>query len=281
MRRTNIRKRNRIDFKNLDRKAMILIVFLSILIILLITSISYFIKNAFLNKSFEKDYSTSAFINEDTPFSLNKIVIFSSATVNPKEVNNSVWNLDISQFADICIYLNNTPNDDNSKNVVKNLYINNISVSRPELGTTSLYQKTIEDFGKSSFNENKIFKDRIDFNIIKTDETANYFNNEIFNNLSNPIILGFYNKDIKVNFWNSNSKLDYSGKILKEAKIPRQSIECNISFDINIINELDEEYICNVNFDIPFEYKSKSVYEDGYVTKELKNLENYKFLRLK
>lgn len=281
MRRKNIRQRNKNNFKDLDKKAMILIIVLLIIIILLIVSISYFIRTAFLNKSFEKDYSNSAFINEDTPFSLNKIVIFSSATVNPKEVNNSVWNLDISQFADICIYLNNTENDNNSKNIVKNLYINNISISKTELGTPSIYQKTLQDFGKSSFDENKIFKDRIDFNIINTDETANYSNNEIFNNLSNPIIIGFYNKDIKTNFWNSNSKLDYSGRILKEAKIPQQSIECNISFDINIVNELDEEYICNVNFDIPFEYEGKSVYDDGYITMELNNLDNYKFLRLK
>ena len=281
MRRTNIRKRNKVNFRNLDKKAIILIVFLSIIIVLLLVSIAYFIRNVFINKSFENDYSTSAFINEDTPFSLNKIVIFSSATVNPKEVNNSVWNLDISQFADICIYLNNTPNDNNSKNIVKNLYINNISISKTELGTTSLYQKTLEDFGKSSFDDSKIFKDRIDFDVIPTSETANYYNNEIFNNLSNPIILGFYNKDLKTNFLNSNSELDYSGKILKEAKIPRQSIECNISFDINITNELDEEYICNVNFDVPLEANDKSVYEDGYVTKEMKNLENYKFLRLK
>lgn len=281
MRRTNLRKRNNVDFSNLDRKAIILIIFLLIIIVFLIVGISYFIKNAFLNKSFEKDYTTSAFINEDTPFSLNKIVIFSSATVNTKEVNNSVWNLDISQFADICIYLNNITTDNNSKNLVKKLYINNINISKTELGTPCLYQKSIQDFGKSSFEDDKIFKERIDFNLVNINETANYSNNEIFNNLSNPILIGFYNKNIKTNFWNSNSQLDYSGRILKEAKIPKQSIECNISFDINIINECDEEYICNVNFDIPLENNSDSVYENGYITKEISSLDNYKFLRLK
>ena len=280
MRRTNIRRRNKINFKNLDKKALLIITTLSIFIVFSVFVIAYFTKNILLCKSFEKDYSTTAYLNEDTPFSLNKLVIFSSATVDAKELNNSVWNLDLSQFADICIYLNNTPNDNTSKNKIKQLYINNINISKTELGEPCLYQKTIQDFGKSTFEDEKTIKDRIDYNIIDTDETANYSKNELFNNLSNPIILGFYNKNIKTNFLNSNTELDYSGKILKEAKIPRQSIECNVSFDINIINELDEEYICNVNFDIPFEYDNKSVYEDGYITKEIENLDNYKFLRL-
>ena len=281
MRRKNIRKRNKINFKNLDKKAISVIIVLSIFVIFLIFIIVFFVQNTIINKSFEKDYSVSAALNEDNPFSLNKLVIFSSATVDTKEVNNSVWNLDISQFADICIYLNNTPNDNTLKNTVKKLYIDNINISKTELGTTFLYQKSIQDFGKSTFEDNKIFKDKIDFNLVNTDETANYSNNEIFNNLSNPILVGFYNKNIKTNFLNSNSELDHSGRILKEAKIPQQSIECNISFDINITNELDEEYICNVNFNIPFENDTKTVYEDGYITKELTNLENYKFLRLK
>ena len=280
MRRTKIRRRNKINFKNLDKKALLIITTLSIFIVFSVFVIAYFTKNFLLCKSFEKDYSTTAYLNEDTPFSLNKLVIFSSATVDAKELNNSVWNLDLSQFADICIYLNNTPNDNTSKNKIKQLYINNINISKTELGEPCLYQKTIQDFGKSTFEDEKTIKDRIDYNIIDTDETANYSKNELFNNLSNPIILGFYNKNIKTNFLNSNTELDYSGKILKEAKIPRQSIECNISFDINITNELNEEYICNVNFDIPFEYDNKSVYEDGYITKEIENLDNYKFLRL-
>ena len=54
MRRKNIRQRNKNNFKDLDKKAMILIIVLLIIIILLIVSISYFIRTAFLNKSIEK-----------------------------------------------------------------------------------------------------------------------------------------------------------------------------------------------------------------------------------
>lgn len=281
MRRTNTRKRNKFNFNNLNKRALILIGILSIFIIILITILSYFLKNAIIKNNFEKDYSKAAYLNEEPVFSLDKIVLFSSATVKTNELKNSVWNLDISQFSDICIYLNNIENNNNSKNIVRELYIDNINISKTESGTPYLYQKTIQDFGKCTFEQDKIISDRIDFNILSTDSTANYSNNEIFDNLSNPIVLGYYNQNIKTNFFNANSQVDYSGKILKEAKIPQTSIECNISFDIHIKNELNEEYICNVNFDIPFESDKSSVYENGHITKELGNLSNYKFLRLK
>ena len=281
MRRLNTRKRNRINFNNLNDKTLKTITILVILLIIFVCIYFYFIKNIFINNNFEKHYTHTSSLNEETVFSLNKIVLFSSATANPKELNNSVWNLDISGYTDICVYLNNISNNNPSKNVVKELYIDNMNITQPEYGTPCLYRKSLQDFGKCSFGEDKISSDRIDFNIIEKDITINYENNEIYNNLSTPITIGFYNKNIKTDFLNSDSQVEYNGKILKKATIPQTSISCNVSFDINIINELDEHYICNINFDIPFENNDSSIYEDGYITKEISNLENYKFWRLK
>ena len=281
MRRLSSRKRNKINLKNLNNKTLKITVSLIILLIIIICIYFYFIKNIFIRNNFEQHYTYTSSLNEETVFSLDKIVLFSSATVDTKELNNSVWDLDISQYTDICIYVNNVSNNNTSKNVIKQLYIDNINISQPEYGTPCLYRKSLQDFGKCSFSEDKISSDRIDFNIVEKDNSINYENNEIYNNLSTPITLGFYNKNVKTNFLNSDSQVEYNGKILKKAAIPQTSINCNVSFDINIINELDEHYICNVNFDIPFEYNNSSIYEDGYITKEINNLENYKFFRLK
>ena len=68
MRRTNTRKRNKINFKNLDKKAISVIIVLSIFVIFLIFIIVFFVQNTIINKSFEKDYSVSAALNEDNPF---------------------------------------------------------------------------------------------------------------------------------------------------------------------------------------------------------------------
>ena len=110
--------------------------------------------------------------------------------------------------------------------------------------------------------------------------TINYNNNEIFNNLSTPLSIGFYNKNIKTNFLNSDTQIEPNGRILKKASIPEASIACNVSFNINIVNMLGEKYICNVNFSIPFTDENSSIYENGYIKKEISNLDNYKFLRI-
>ena len=208
-------------------------------------------------------------------------MLFSSATVNTKDLSNSVWNLDISQFTDICVYINNINCNDNQKNIIKELYLDNFSISKPEYGTPHLYRKSIKDFGICSFQEDTVISDRLNFNIISTDTDINYSNNEIYNDLSTPISLGFYNKNIKSDFLYSNSLIEYNGKILKDASISKTSINCSISFQINIINNLDEKYVCTVSLDIPFENDNSSIYEDGYITKEINNLDNYKFLRVK
>lgn len=281
MRRTNNRKRNKINLNEINKEALKIIAILIILLIIFIFVYYYFFKNIFIKKNFEKEYISISSLNEETIFSLDKIVLFSSATANSNGLNNSVWNLDISQYCDICIYLNNIKNENLSKNVVKQLYIDNIEISKPELGTPCLYQKSIEDFGKCSFSDDKIIPDRFDFNITKNDNIINYSNNEIYDDLSSPLSIGFYNKNIKSGFLNSDLQIEYNGKILKRASIPEASIKCDISFDINIINEIDEHYVCNVSFSIPFNNNDSSIYEDGYVKNEISNLSNYKFLRKK
>lgn len=280
MRRTNNRKRNRINLNQINRETLKTIALIIVLLIVFSFIYFYFIRNIFIKKNFEKEYTSISSLNEDSPFSLNKIILFSSATITSNGLNNSVWNQDISQYCDICIYLNNSSGDTNDKNTIKQLYIDTISISTPELGTPCLYKKSLQDFGKCSFDDKNIMHDKFDFNIINKNETINYNNNEIFNNLSTPLSIGFYNKNIKTNFLNSDTQIEPNGRILKKASIPEASIACDVSFNINIVNMLDEKYICNVNFSIPFTDENSSIYENGYIKKEISNLDNYKFLRI-
>ncbi len=281
MRRLNTRKRNKLNLKNLNKKTLRLICILLIFLILLIIIFIYFMQNLFIKKNFEKSYSSLSEINQESPFTLEKIILFSSATATTNDLSNSVWNLNISQFSDICIYLNNAYNDNSAKKLIQSIYIDSINISKTECGTPLLYSKSIEDFGKCSFEDNKIIDNRFDFNVVNTDSDINYNNNELYNDLSTPITIGFYNKDIKSNYLYSDSQINYNGRILKSANIPEVSIKCNLSFNINIITQEEQEYICNVNIDIPFRDENSSIYEDGYIKKEISDLDNYKFLRVK
>ena len=274
---TNVRKRKRILLQELNNKSLKLLFLLIIILFVCIIIYFSFMRDIFIKRNFEKENMSFSSINENIPFSLNKIILFSSATAETDSVNQSL-SLDISQYCDIGIYLNNT---DKENTFIKSLYINNISISSPELGTPCLYKKRINDLGGCSFNEESIINDEFYFNMIEYTSELNYNNYELLNDGSTPISFGFYNKDIKKDFITSDTQVSYNGTLLKGALIPQTSLNCNISFTINIITNKDEHYICNINFDIPFEDEEGSIYDTGYSTKELKNNELSKFIRIK
>ena len=273
----NVRKRKKLISKEINKKSLKL---LSILvIILLFCTIIYFsfFKDIFINRKIEEDSINFSTLNENVPFSFKKIILFSSATAQSSSINQ-LLSLDISQYCDIGIYLNSIENKDIT---ISSLYIDNIIVSSPEIGTPYLYKKSISDLGKSSFKEDNIINDTFNFNVIDAELDLNYNNYEIYNNGNSPIALGFYNKNIKTSFISEDSKIVYNGTLLKRATIPLISLNCNISFTLNIVTSNNEHYICNLTLDIPLENNSESIYDSGYITKEINSNEINKFIRIK
>lgn len=273
----NIRKRKQLISKEINQKSLKL---LSILIItLFFCTIIYFsfIQNIFIKKNVEEDSINFSNLNNDIPVSLKKIILFSSATAQSDSINQML-SLDISQYCDIGIYLDSKFNNNIS---ISSLYIDNIIISSPEIGTPYLYKKSISDLGKCSFSEDNIINDNFNFNIIDTETPLNYNNYEIYNDGSTPISLGFYNKNIKTEFISENPNILYNGTLLKEASIPLVSLNCNISFKINVVTSSNEHYVCNVNFEIPLNNEIESIHDSGYITKELDAPELNKFIRIK
>lgn len=270
----NIRKRKKIIFNEINKKSLKLLFLLVILIILCFTIYFFFLQDLFI-KSNLKEYNLNfSKLNENIPFSIKKIILFSSATAE-SGTTNQYLSLDISQYCDIGIYLNQIAQQEFH---ISNLYIDKISISSPHLGTPYLYKKSISDIGKSSFSENNIINGRLDFNIVNPESPIDFDNYEIYSDGSTPLALGFFNKNIKTNFIIDKSEIIYDGTLLKEGAIPLTSLNCNISFTLNIITKSNEHYICNINFDIPFKDIKNSIYENGYIVKELVNTN--KFIRI-
>ncbi len=273
----NIRKKKKIILNEINKKSLkLLAILLSILTICVIIYI-FFIQDIFIKINLEEDSTNFSTLNDNIPFSINKIILFSSATAETGSINQ-LLSLNISNYCDIGIYLNKT---DLINCSITSLYIDNISTSSPELGTPYLYKKKVSDLGRCSFDQNNIIKDRFDFNIINTENEINYSNLELYCDGSTPISIGFYNKNIKTDFISDNSEILYNGSLLKEALVPLSSLNCNVSFRINIITTSNEHYICNVSFDVPFENENSSIYTEGYIIKEFNSNETSKFLRIK
>lgn len=276
-REINIRKKKKIIFNELNKKSLRLLTLLISILIICVLIYIFFIQNIFIKVNLEKENFNFSSLNENVPFSIKKMILFSNATAESGRVNQ-LLSLDISNYCDIGIYLNKIQDD---AILISSLYIDNISISSPELGTPYLYKKVVQDLGKCSFSEDSIITDKFNFNVISSKDSINYNKYEVFNDGTTPICLGFYNKNIKTDFISDNSEVLYNGTLLKEAIIPLTSLNCNISFRINIITNTGEHYICNINFDIPFEDENGSIYDTGYVTKEFESNETNKFIRIK
>lgn len=270
----NIRKKKKIISNKLNKKGLKFLIFLITIILICISLYYFFMQDNLIKTDLEKSNNDFSSLNENIPFSLGKIILFSSATAESGSINQML-SLNISQYCDICMYLNKISDENLS---ISELYINNISLSSPELGTPYIYKKSVSDLGKASFNEKNIINDRLNFNVINVGTDINYNNYEIYNDATTPISLGFYNKDIKTNYISNNLEILYNGSLLKDATIPLTSLNCNIAFTLNIVTIQNEHYICNVNFDIPLD---NSIYDSGYIRKEFTSTETSKFIRIK
>ena len=219
--------------------------------------------------SFAKSVSNIAENNAKEIFKVDKIVLYSSCDATTNEsINQAFWNLNIHQYTDIAIYLKY--GDDSKENIIKELYIDQISFQQtPNLGDYGLYYKDLNYFGKLEVLPETKIEDCLKFNIINTNEPLDTSYPNIDNALSTPITLEYLNKNMKENYSISNEvgKLIFDGSLLKKSFVTPNSLKATISFNINIINQSGELFICNVCTDIPLD----NIYE-GSVKKELNDL---------
>ena len=242
-----------------------IIIILLVIIILTISIASFFIiKNS---KKEQIPVDTDKVI-----FSIDKIYIYSSASAenNSKDYERAYWDLNISQFSDIAIYINNKNSSEklSPENTIKTLFIDNIQFTQlPNLGTPALYYKNFVDFGKNQVNKSNLIRNDIDFKIYSSDETdseAPCF----YTDCSNPITLGFINNNIASNYilLYDGTPITYNGKLLQKAGIYLDSIATTVSFNINIVNNLDESFICNVIIPITLQEGTHTIYSGDIET---------------
>lgn len=266
---------------NINKQIIFLIiVFIAIIILCLLINLIYTKHKAKTN--FESDLLSSNDYSDT--FSIDKIILYSSANATSNETTRNLWNINVYQFTDIAIYLNNNSSSSlSSKNTIKELYIDNIEYSpSPEKGTPELYYKAIDNFGIPSLKDENLVQDKLNFKIINSKDTLDTNTANFYETCQTPITLQFVNKDIKANaiIPNSGEALVFDGSLLSKTNIALNNIKTSISFNIHLTNNLDEKYVYNVSFDIPLEDDEHSIYE-GNIKKEITEFSNNKFLKLR
>lgn len=252
-----------INWDKIDEKVSVKKVILPILSVILILIIciyaiiirKYVQKNLFANQMVEVGQK-----NEDTTFSVEKIYLCSSANGIDNSENQNLKTLSLYQYTDIAIYINNYKEEKGltDKNTIKELYIDNIIIEpeKEQQGSQNLAYTNLLKIGNKGQIINLKQNDRIDFNIIYTNEEneqADYSSPTYYTDCSNPITLRYMNRLNKTHNVEEGSSAVFDGSLLKDANVAIEDINCKLKFKINIVNNEDEYYSCYINFKIPLD----------------------------
>lgn len=246
---------------------------LALIILILVYSFmvySFFAKNAFVEQAIQISDK-----NQDPVFKIKKVLLYSSAGVIDNSSDKSLKDLNISQFTDIAIYIDNKAyiTDLTQKNTIKKLTVSNISISKDnQSGTRSLTYKSPLNFAKFQISEAAELYEKNDNEYAPIDYTIKYDNSEnnttpyvdptFFTDCSDPITLCYLNKDVVTHYsLPDNSNMFYNGSLLKQSNVDLDTLSTVVSFNIDIINNENEKFTYNIKLNLSY---SKDIY-NGYL----------------
>lgn len=274
---------SKINFKIKNVKLAFVLLIVAAFIVLILYNVFIFSgldkKNAFTNQMLE-----IASENENPIFNIQRISTFSSANAFNEDDNRSLQNMSISQFSDIAIYLDNSlsSSDMTAENTVSELYIDNISVSTAsDKGTKILNYKNSLDFGKY---KDLVAADRIDFRVVRSNEeneSNNYDEPTFYTDCSNPITLGFLNKNILTDYSVSSdaNSVSFNGKVLQEAGVSLDDINYTLSFTIHVVNNVGQKFAYNMKLNVNLDDENGGIFNGYTNTTNTTSGDEFKFFR--
>lgn len=273
----------------LERRKINTTLVLIIDLVLLILSIfvyTHIFKVENLKKTYAEETIEFMENNENPIFKVGQIILYSSASAIDNS-NGELKDIDISQFTDMEIYIDNKlkSSEITAENTINEMYINNIKIeTESKEGEKIFNYKNPQNCGKyvDLYNWEA---DGILFNIARTndeDKKANYDQNVFYTDCSNPISLGFINKNILTNceVGEETGTITFDGSILKAANVNLEDLKTKVSFTINITNNYNEKYACNVELDLDLTSENQEIYS-GYLVKMFKPVGvEYNFVKI-
>lgn len=258
----------------MKEKKVFYIILIICLIVILIFILQKMHNKLLQEKNFENSVISFAENNEETIFTIDKIVFFSSS--DSKNKSSSPTNFTIENlytYTDIALFIDNNSDENTLKNTLKNVKITNIKITEePLYGKPNLYYKSINNFAKSEFEDSNLIEKELVFDITSKNE-ADLSKPVLYNNCANPITLSYINQNVKTDYTmlDTENSIIYNGKLLERCGVAVSSINASISFDIEIENNAKEKFKTTLYFDIPYEAEGKSIYDGSLtLTKDVK-----------
>lgn len=264
----------------MSKKFLIKITFIIVLFLICLL-LGFIVFNPyFLKKNFENGILPFADKNQNTIFTINKVVFFSSCDAKNKASSATNFTIEnLYQYTDIALFINSPNSNKDLENTLKKVSINNIKYTTlPIIGEQKLYFKSINQFANSNLVDENIIEDSLDFSVTSED-LSDLSIPILYNNLANPITLSYTNQNLKTDYTitDTSSPITYDGSLLKTCGILLNSLSCKLSFDIIITNNLNQEFKSTVFLDIPLENEEKSIYDGNVVKNENVNFTFYRY----
>ncbi len=270
-----------LKLKNINKNIIILsiIVILLFILVLILSNMLFYTYTS--KRNFEDGVLAFSNKNDKTIFEIKDITFFSSCDAKNKNASSSNFTIEnLYQYTDMALFVTSPSKEKTLENTLKEVYIDNVKFTKsPTLGSPKLYYKNIYNFAKSDIVQNNLIDNRLNFTITSENE-ANLDSPTLYNNLANPIVLSFVNENIKSDYTitDTSKPITYDGSLLKRCEVLLNSISASMSFDIYIVNNLNQEFKTTIYIDIPLDSEEKSLY-DGNIT--LKKDVNFIFYRYK
>ncbi len=270
-----------LKLKNINKNIIILsiIVILLFILVLILSNMLFYTYTS--KRNFEDGVLAFSNKNDKTIFEIKDITFFSSCDAKNKNASSSNFTIEnLYQYTDMALFVTSPSKEKTLENTLKEVYIDNVKFTKsPTLGSPRLYYKNIYNFAKSDIVQNNLIDNRLNFTITSENE-ANLDSPTLYNNLANPIVLSFVNENIKSDYTitDTSKPITYDGSLLKRCEVLLNSISTSMSFDIYIVNNLNQEFKTTIYIDIPLDSEEKSLY-DGNIT--LKKDVNFIFYRYK
>ena len=127
--KSNTKKNETLE--TIDTKKFILLCISIFLIIILCFLLYYFISTSMRKNNYENSLLSFAEKNEDTIFSIDRIVFFSSSDSKNKSSSRTNFTIEnLYAFTDIALFINNHSDENTLENTLKDVRINNINFTK-------------------------------------------------------------------------------------------------------------------------------------------------------
>lgn len=206
------------------------------------------------------------------PFNIEKILIVSNVDGKRNEDQSNIWNINLSEYNDVYIYINEE-NNISEDITIKDITLDNFTIqSKPIKGALKLYRPTGELNNLYTYSEQDYLASNLTYTGSKIDDLKNL---EIGNKGG---VIGFRTSIENLGNYTSNedAEIVYDGSLLQKVGVTLDDIKFSMDMDITIQTNENVSFKGTLKLDFP----AGDIVSNGSSNTEITDFSNVVFKRV-